>query len=1221
LAAARLRHVAHWWKKGYEMRSASLLTALLLCSAAAFAQTATGTITGTISDPAGAVVANVPLDLKNSETGTVFQTNSSSTGNYTFSQLPVGTYQLTVNVPGFKTHVRQNLGVQTAQTIRVDVALEVGTNAESVTVSAEASMLSTESAAVNSNVTTDRMNSLPILGVGGATASTHGVRNPLASSVLSAGVFWVPNTSMRVNGAPTNTFGIKLDGQDITNGVNTSTSQAQTQPSVDALEEVAIQASNYSAEFGQAGSGLIQYTTKSGTNTFHGSAYDYFVNEALYAHQSFDHLRNRNRRNDYGGTLGGPILIPKIYNGKDRTFFFFSYEQFRESTIINNQVTTVPTAAYRAGNFANLLDGRPFTGALATDGLGNKMFEGMIFDPASERLAPNGTRVRTQFVGNVIPIKQFDPSAIKLQNLIPLPNLGPATQLTNNFVNPFPSNRVTPIPSIKVDHSFSSKFKISGYFSSTTTEVKYAPGGFALSEGFPDTITQTRGTYIYSRTWRGNMDYTLTPSMLLHFGAGYIVNDFRDTAPITDFDMVGVLGIKGGTLGPTTGARVPVWQSTLGPNSTGGTPVMGPATGQVRALLQRPTGNLSLSWVKGNHSYKFGGEVRFDGYPTATTTNTSGNFAFSTNQTDNSFFSQGQAKGGLFTGFPYASLLLGAVNSVTIAQPANTRGGRGFYAWFAQDTWKITRKLTLDYGLRWDLFTYPREQYGRSPSFSATLPNPTAGGHPGATIYEATCNCRFAHNYPYAYAPRIGASYQVLPKTVLRGAIGLSYSMSQGGGQGAAGANQSLTNPNFGDPAMILSTGIPLNPIWPDLRAGLFPTPGTTTGAPSVVDPNYGRPARMYQWNIGLQREISRDLVVEAGYVGNRGVWWRSSALVDYNALNPQDLLKQYGLDWSNAADRAILAAQLNSAAAGRFQNKIPYAGFPATSSVAQSLRPFPQFGALTATGAPLGKTWYDALQLKATKRFSHGLDFTWTYTRSKELQLGAEDYTGLGLINDIFNRDNNKQLSASSRPNWMTMAVNYTTPKWGQNHWLNYALRDWSVGAVLQYGSGLPIAVPANISNNNTSTLLRGGSWSTRVPGQPLFLQDLNCHCFDPSTTQVLNPAAWIDTPSGTFSPSAAYYNDFRYQRRPSELASFGRTFRVKERVSFQIRAEFNNVFNRTLFLNTTAGTYVNPSTVRNAAVQQAPDGRYTSGFGTINTTGVVSGERQGTLVARITF
>ncbi|HSP68181.1 MAG TPA: TonB-dependent receptor [Bryobacteraceae bacterium] len=1212
------------------MRSVSLLLALTLCSVAAFAQTATGTITGTLSDPAGAVVANGALELKNSETGTVSQTVSSSTGNYSFSQLPAGTYQLTVNVPGFKTHVRQNLGVQAAQTIRVDIILEVGTSVESVTVSAQASMLTTESGAVNSNVTTDRMNSLPILGVGGATASTHGVRNPLASSVLSAGVFWVPNTSMRVNGAPTNTFGIKLDGQDITNGVNTSNSQAQMQPSVDALEEVAIQASNYSAEFGQAGSGLIQYTTKSGTNSFHGSAYDYFVNEALWAHQSLDHLRNKQRRNDFGGTLGGPILIPKIYNGRDKTFFFFNFEQFRESSIITNQVKTVPTLAYRGGDFSGLLTGRAFTGALATDGLGNTMKEGMIFDPLTERIAPNGTRARLQYTGNQIPITSFDPSAVKIQNFIPKPNLGAAGQSTGNFVNAFPSERVTPIPSIKIDHSFSARFKISGYWSSTSTEVAYAPGGFALSEGFPDEITQTRGTYIYSRTWRGNLDYTVTPTMLLHFGAGYVVNDFSDKAPITDFDMAATFGISGGTLGPKTGARPPVIQSMLGAAGTavagfGGMEVMGPATGQVRSLLQRPTGNLSLSWVKGNHSYKFGGEVRFDGYPVATATNTSGNFTFSAFQTYNTFFQpQGANLGGLFVGFPYASFLLGRPLTVTLAQPTNTRGGRGFYAWFAQDTWKVTRKLTVDYGIRWDLFTYPREQYGRSPSLSASLPNANAGGHPGATIYEATCNCRFAKNYPWAYAPRLGVSYQLAPKTVLRGAFGLSYSMSQGGGQGSAGADTLKNNANFGDPAIILSQGINLATSWPDLRPNLFPASATSPGAgPAVVDPNYGRPARMLQYNFGIQREISRDLVVEASYVGNRGVWWRTASLTNYNALTPQGLLSNYGLDWSNAADRSILSAQVGSAAAGRFQNKIPYAGFPTTQTVAQSLRPFPQFSSgLGATGAPLGKTWYDSLQLKATKRFSHGLDFTFTYTRSKELQLGAEDYTGLGIINDVFNRDNNKQLSASSRPNWMTLAANYTTPRWGQNQWLSYALRDWMVGAVLQYGSGLPIPTPASPNNNNSSTLLRS-TYATRLPGVPLFLKDLNCHCFDPSTTQVLNPAAWTDTPSGTFSPSAAYYNDFRYQRRPAELMSFGRTFRIRERASFTVRAEFNNIFNRPLLLGTTAGTYINPGTALGTlpTPNSAKDPRFKSGFGTINTLGTVSGERQGTLVARITF
>jgi hypothetical protein len=563
---------------------------------------------------------------------------------------------------------------------------------------------------------------------------------------------------------------------------------------------------------------------------------------------------------------------------------------------------------------------------------------------------------------------------------------------------------------------------------------------------------------------------------------------------------------------------------------------------------------------------------------------------------------------------------LGRVTSVTLAQPTNTRGGRGFYSWFAQDTWKLTRKLTLDYGLRWDLFTYPREQYGRSPSFASYLANPTAGNHAGATIYEATCNCRFAHNYAHAYAPRLGVAYQIDQKTVLRTGLGISYSMSQGGGQGAAGANQTVAAPNFGDPAMTLSQGFPFRPVWPDLRPGLFPSPGTITGAPPAVDGNYGRPARMWQWNVGVQREVLKDLVVEASYVANRGVWWRSASLVNYNALRPDILQSAYGIDFNNAADRDILTRPVSSALAGRFQNRLPYAGFPAGSTVAQSLRPYPQFGNIGAIGAPLGKTWYDALQLKATKRFSHGLDFTWTYTYSKELQLGAEDDLGGGLINDVFNRETNKQLSSFSRPHWMVLAANYTLPRWGSNRWLNWVASDWQIGAVLQYGSGQPIPTPANLTNNNASTLLRG-TWAQRVPDQPLFLADLNCHCFDPAKTLVLNPVAWTDTPNGQFSPSAAYYNDFRYQRRPSELGSVGRLFRVKERVTVMVRAEFNNIFNRTLLLGSTPGTYLNVSNARGANPTVAPDGRYNGGFGTINTTGVVVGERQGTLVARIQF
>jgi hypothetical protein len=832
----------------------------------------------------------------------------------------------------------------------------------------------------------------------------------------------------------------------------------------------------------------------------------------------------------------------------------------------------------------------------------------MIFDPLTDQTTANG-RGRSQFVGNIIPVSRFDPSSVKVQNLVPKTNNG--SGLINNYVNPFPSSRVTPIPALKVDQTLNDKMKASFYWSTTETAVQYCQP-LCGSEGFPLPITATRGTFIESYTLRANFDYTVAPTMLLHFGIGYLNVDFKDTGAITNFDRVKTLGIPGPQAG-VNGGRFPVFSGLNGAASQGGLQNLGPGA-QSQSRENKPTGNISLSWVKNNHTYKFGGELRLEGYPTKNFTNSNGNFAFSADQTGNPA-AQGLNLSGRFLGFPYASFLLGNVNNVTLSQPPSGRAGRSFFSWFAQDTWKVTRKLTLDYGLRWDLFTYPKEQYGRAPSFDPSLPNPSANGHPGAVVYEATCNCSFAKNYYGAYGPRTGLAYQIDEKTVLRAGFGINYSMSQGalGQQGTGvGSTLSYSNPNYASAAMALSQGIPLNPVWPDFRAGVLPVPGSVTGGqPPAVDSSFGRPARQYQWSLGLQREVIRDLVVEASYVANRGVWWQTNSLTNPNALQTNILAAQ-GIDWTNAADRTLLTRNVNDPRAGRFYNKYPYSSFPGTATVAQSLRPFPQFGNISNSAA-LGKTWYDSLQLKVTKRFSHGLDMSFNYTHSKELQLGVENDGGGATANDIFNRSINKQFSSFSRPNWMVLALNYTLPKWSGNRLVDFIVSDWTAGAVLQYGSGLPIAAPATVTNNNSSTLLRG-TWSTRVPGQPLYLVDINCHCFDPSRTQILNPAAWTDTPSGSFSPSARYYNDFRYRRIPQELLSVARNFRVKERATIMIRAEFNNAFNRT--------QNPNPSSSLSRTVPLADSlGRYTSGYGTINTTGNVAGQRQGTLVMRVTF
>jgi hypothetical protein len=300
---------------------------------------------------------------------------------------------------------------------------------------------------------------------------------------------------------------------------------------------------------------------------------------------------------------------------------------------------------------------------------------------------------------------------------------------------------------------------------------------------------------------------------------------------------------------------------------------------------------------------------------------------------------------------------------------------------------------------------------------------------------------------------------------------------------------------------------------------------------------------------------------------------------------------------------------------------------------VAQSLRPFPQFGNLQGAG-PLGDTWYDSLQAKATKRFSHGLDASYAFTWAKELQLGADTDGGGGQINDILNRASNKQLSSFSRPFVSILALNYTLPKWGPNKWVQYAVADWILAGSFQYASGQPIQVPTTaVATSNLSTAFLRGTYAERIPGVPLFLQDLNCHCFDPAQTQVLNPAAWRDPGTtydstgkaiaynGSFSPSAAFYNDFRQQRRPKESLSFGRTFRMGERVSLSVRAEMINPFNRTQVPIPIAAGYT--TTI---GTTTAPNGLKvnSSGFGAISTlpNGIaVGGERSGLLVGRLQF
>jgi hypothetical protein len=458
-------------------------------------------------------------------------------------------------------------------------------------------------------------------------------------------------------------------------------------------------------------------------------------------------IRPVQRRNDYGFTLGGPVWIPKVYNGHDRTFFFFNWEQYRETQDINNQIITIPTPAYRAGNFSAALTGR----TLATDPLGRPILENTIYDPSTQRLAPNGQVIRDPFPGDTVPLTQMDPVALKIQALIPQPTIPGA--LVNNGIYPYLSQRVTSIPAVKLDHSLSPKAKLSLYWSRTSTESPFAQGS-ANGDGLPVPITQGRGTYIKSENPRVNFDYSLTPTLLLHLGGGYTDNDFNAPAPISNYDAATQLGLTGAPVAVRQFPNFSGLQAALG-----GMKNMGPngTSGSVTSnYMSKPTATASLTWVRGNHTYKAGAEARFEGYIGRIWTNATGSFTFSPNETGLPS-TNGQNLSGGTVGFPYASFLLGAVDTVNVTAPIDFRLAKQQWGTFVQDSWKVTRKLTLDYGLRYDYQTYLKEEYGRVLDFSGTTPNPTAGGRLGAVIFEGTgpgrCSCEFAHNYPLVARP------------------------------------------------------------------------------------------------------------------------------------------------------------------------------------------------------------------------------------------------------------------------------------------------------------------------------------------------------------------------------------------------------------------------------------------------------------------------------------
>lgn len=1285
----------------------------LVCAISAFAQGAGGTLTGTVTDPTGAVIPNANIQVTNAATSAVYKIGTSSTGNYTLANLPVGTYTLSVDAPGFKKYERPNLIIQVAETTRVDATLEVGSSSETVTVSTEAPLLKTESGEVSHQADYNQVDLLPLLNTNGTGGSTGlgNIRDPLAVLNIMPGAQQTSDSVLRVNGLPSSSQTIMVEGMDATNGLWRQQNQV-TQQGTDAIQEVSVQTSNYAAEYGGAGGGYLNFTMKSGTNQYHGSAYEYWVNDALNSGLPFTancnienncatninsgHIKNAVKRNDFGGTFGGPVKIPKLYDGKDKTFFFFNFEQFRQTTVTNNGVATMPTDQYRAGNFAAAEI--PFV----IPSLNPISPANQIFDPAS-RSVVNGKITETPFPGNAIPISRLDPVALYLQSLFPEPNVTGA--LINNYNIPAYTNFLhNTIPSLKIDQVINSQMKLSAYFSAT---IENSPN----TNGFAADLAPAVPNADRSYTYRVNFDDTISPTLLFHFGVGLLYYLHPLVDPTSNFDAqaekVAAAGFGGAPGGKTfTPFQAPEYMpSFAGMNDAlvGGGIALGsgffaPSPGSsslASAYTDRdikPTANTSVTWVKGNHTFKAGYDLVLEGFPQISSLRAFGEYSFSANQTENP---AEYGVGGIIfpSGFPYASFLLGQTSNVETSGVNDTRLGNHTMGAFIQDSWKVNRKLTLELGIRWDYATLLQEQYGRMSDACFTCVNPALassympGGRAGAIVYGATNNGPLTNAYPFSLGPHLGVAYQITPKTVFRAGGSIAY------GSAADNAFLSPSVANFYNvaspgqflPATQLSNGNPL----PQVTFPLFnqyPYPESATGCgPNSNEPcvppqepfitlwKSARLPRIFQWSIGFQQEIAPNLVVEANYVGNRGAWFTAPLLdtQSFNGLTPNilaNLLTEgpggtplYGatsnMSFQNPADYALLNDTINNPAViARFPKLANpdnvYPGFPTSNTLAQALRPYPQwYGVPSFLGPPMGDTWYDALQIQVTKRFSHGLQGQVAYTFSKSLTNAANSNTSYltpedPVLNDPYNLPTDKQLSGFDQPQVLVISFTYTTPRLPEGFLggssfgkgLSWLARDWMVGGVLKYASGMLIQSPAsNITLWNTmgigSTPLNGvsnfsgGGLSTEplenyVPGQNCLAVNPNSH-FDPTKTLVLNPNAWVNQTTETFGDAAPYYSSCRWQRQPAESLSLGRIFRITEKLQLLIQAQFFNPFNRVVYpMPTGATTSTTPATFSNPFPGLPGTGALNAGYGFVNVlNGAGTNPRSGQLVARFTF
>jgi hypothetical protein len=1126
----------------------AVVLCLLVAPSAARAQSFNGSIAGKVMDTTGAVVPNAELTLKNHATGVEVRRKSTDSGEYAFRNLVPGSYELRASSPGFKPYVQKSVEVNLNSDVRVDVSLAVGGTSEEVEVVAETSTLAYDSGAHEDGIAPDTLAQLPIqFNSGPRAAASFVLLMPGVSSGGQNNAF-----DARINGGMQSGDEAVVDGASMQQGFMSQSGMIsifQDFPfSPDMVSEIKVVTSSYEPQYGSSTSGQIVATTKSGSERFHGSMFDYHQRDGLNAKQWGTTDKSPLKKNNFGANLGGPAKIPGLWSSSVKSYFYANFEGFRQTGGVNRPTLSIPSTKERNGDFS---DWRDASGNLIP-----------IYDPATTRVV-NGVVVRDPFPGNIIPANRITPIAKQFLQYLPTPTSdGPL----NNYLVP------TALPdSILADSNYYF-FRFDTYAGQNDHLAislwhQRAPAKFFSAlphELATDTLSDPQNSWVN----RANWDHTFGPNLLNHFAFGYL--NRNEGYGCVNADAVDKLPKISGVASNNTG---PAISFSDGFNSFGCN--AGVPAGNITT---RPTyiANNLMTWIKGSHTVKGGFEYR----------NIGGNIHANGNESGSFNFGRG-ATGllGVNSGNPVASFLLGAVDNgnVTFRSVSNAYPRQAAYILHLGDTWKATSKLTLNYGLRWDYYTPSREKYDVFSFFDPNGANPGAGGRPGRLAFAGTGYgaASYGADYPEkpfkkAFAPRLGVAYALNQKTLFRAGWGIFYDRAfypgWGGGIAQDGflQNASLSSTLGGlQPAFLLQDGFPSNRFAPPPFIRSDYQNGQGLGVYRPLDGNE-RP-RSQQWNLTVDRELAKGFMVGLAYVGSHGTHMPSNN-DPLNALDPKLLsLGNQLYDEFQPGQTSLHGVP------------IPYAGWReqmtgCAPSLAQALLPYPQYcDSLQGLNETHGTSTYNSLQAKVEKRFSGGTFLLVSYTLSKlmvtgsdNIQRGALTWSGASGVISPFEQSRNKALAVDDVTHLLSAALVYDLPFGKGRKYLNQGgpanaiLGGWQLSSIFRYSTGIPFFFRSGFCN--VPGQFRAGCIPAIKAGANPFAQDLAS--YDPHKGPLFNKDAFESVDAFNFyygtGPRVTTYRGFGFHNHDVSLI---KNTSLGGRMNLQLRIEAFNVWNWHIF------------------------------------------------------